>query len=200
MSWKENPYFIIPQLIQDLCLLFYHLLIDTKILTDSDQDLFLDLLSTNNKFIGTEWTLLYRKSTDGKFNDKPFIRKKYQNKKNILCIIQSVDNDILGGYSCSGWTSSGYNHDEKAYIFGIRSSKGYKPVLSNIKPKSARTAVYSSYMYYLEFGQDSMVFLSLDYVHNYIPSIYESLPTHHHLLGGEQRKKLKDVEIFQIKE
>ena len=43
--WKENSYYIIAQLIQDLCLLYFHTFINTKILTDNEIDLFLNFIN-----------------------------------------------------------------------------------------------------------------------------------------------------------
>ena len=105
--WQDHSYYIIAQLIQDWCLLYFHMFIDTKILTIDGTDSFLTLLTSNGikDIIDREWKLIYRKSRDERFNDETFIKQIYENKPNILFIIETDKNNILGGYSYSGWRS-----------------------------------------------------------------------------------------------
>lgn len=189
-------------MIQDLILLFFRTTIDTNILTDDEIDIFLDLLKSNDKFIGTEWKLIYRKSMHKRFHDEAFVRKQYENKENIICLIKSENNNVMGGYSSTGWSSkhNTYNRDEKAYIFGIRLSNGYDPCISNIKPVSAAHAVRSYNGYYLIFGTPAIyIELPSGLLSHSNPKCYESLPTKkRHLLGGETAQEIMDLEIFQI--
>ena len=51
-GWSNNnPYYIIPQLIQDLCLLFFQTFIDSKILTEDEIDIMLELFRENHRFV-----------------------------------------------------------------------------------------------------------------------------------------------------
>ena len=207
--WKENSYYIIAQLIQDLCLLFFHTLIDTKILTDNETDLFFDLLIKNNKtdILNFDWTLIYRKSRDGRLKDESFIKKKYENKQNILCLIESENNNVLGGYTYSGWKSgiNVYNEDDKAFLFNIRSNVGYDPIISNIKPKRADKAMRTDVGYCLFFGchwaicvdiQDERIYHQMSTLSDYeFSSNSHRLP----LLGGVRSDTVKNIEIFQLK-
>ena len=97
--------------------------------------------------------MIYRKSKHGRFNDEKFI-KKYENKRNILCLIESENNNVLGGYTYSGWKSGSnvYNRDNKAFIFSIRSNVGFDPIISNIKAKRAGKAMRTENSYCLFFG------------------------------------------------
>ena len=157
----DNPYFIIVQLIQDLCLLYFHKTIDTKILTDNETDLFIELLIRNNKeqFKNFEWELIYRASRDTL--DEHIAKKAYENKKNIICFIQSENNNVFGGYASVKWisaTSLGKKSeifgDENAFVFGIRSSKNYSPIISSIKKDDADRALCSFEYFYLMWGYD----------------------------------------------
>ena len=88
---EENPYYIIVQLIQDLILLCFHRLIDTRILTKDEQSKLYEMVNnyTNNKF--GEWRLLYRASRDGGERDEFY--KKCDKIDNTLCVIQSIQGD-----------------------------------------------------------------------------------------------------------
>ena len=163
------------------------------------------LLMENNKFIGSEWDLLYRKSTHQRFDDEEFIREQYENKKNVLCIIESDNNYVLGGYSSTGWISGNsaevYNRDDKAYVFGLRfNNNGNEPIISNIKPEQVDVAIRSQGWYYLLFGTCAVIHMNKNGgLHHLNPECYEKLPTNHHLLGGSAYQTVKDVEIFQLK-
>ena len=62
----NNPYFTIVQLIQDLCLLYFHQMLNTTILTDDEQIKLLEMVHnhTNSKY-KHDWKLLFRGSRDG---------------------------------------------------------------------------------------------------------------------------------------
>ena len=49
--FEDNPYYTIVQLIQDLCLLYYRVLIDTNILTNNEQMKLLEMIDCKNKLI-----------------------------------------------------------------------------------------------------------------------------------------------------
>ena len=54
----DNPYFTIAQLIQDLCLLYYGIVIDSKILTNEEQMKLLEMVSKHIN-IESAWILYY---------------------------------------------------------------------------------------------------------------------------------------------
>ena len=66
----DAAYFRINESIQNLCLLYFYQLIDTKISTYNEQEIFMDLLTRTKKpkFGKYEWKLLYRTSKDCKTN------------------------------------------------------------------------------------------------------------------------------------
>ena len=205
--FKDNPYYIIAQIIQDLCLLYFYTIMNTSILTDDEIDSFLALLRNNNKteLINFEWKIIYRKSIDGRLNDETFIKQRYENRRNILCLIETQNNDVLGGFSSTGWWS-GFerNKDDKAFVYCIRSSKGYTPILSSISPSKVNYATYSSAGYYLIFGPNRIITIGKNgYVSHNKPLSNNQptypLPSPYHLTGGVTVQKLKDLEIFELK-
>ena len=203
---ETNSYYIIPQLIQDLCLLFFDFFIKSEILTDDEKDSFLRLLESNNKFIGAEWNLLYRKSTHKNFNDEEFVKKIYENKRNIIFIVESTKNKVLGGYSSVGWKSGGglgpsgavYNHDAEAFVFGIRAiDDGPEIFISNVRPEKANVAIRSQRKFYLLFGTCAVIHLGVDgYLHHGDSHCYSGVPRRNGHTSGD----IKDLEIFQIKQ
>ena len=177
-------------------------IINSSILSKKERIIFWKLLEENNKYIGNEWRLIYRKSRDGRLNDEKFIKQKYENKQNILCLIESDNKNVLGGYSYSGWKSGNevYNRDEAAYVFNIRSSKGYDPIICNVKSAKAANAILSCNAYYLIFGKSWVIDIGTNgNVYHNDPTCYSSLPTQCHLMGGSSIQKVKDMEIFEMK-
>ena len=95
----DNPYFTIVQLIQDLCLLYFSAIIDTKILTDNEQMILYDMVNNqlNNKYCHCEWVLLFRATRDG--FDRDDFYSKCDNRNNIICVTHSEENNVFGGYT-----------------------------------------------------------------------------------------------------
>ena len=193
-------------------MLFFDSFIESEILTDDDIDSFLQLLSKNDKLIGREWNILYRKSSHGNLKDEELIKERYENEKNVIFIVETTDDKVWGGYSSVGWKLGGghgpdkavYNHDERAYIFGIRASKnGHKPFISNVKPAKANVAIRSQREYYLLFGTCATIHIGMNgYLFHYNhtgTACYTSSPKNYHPSGGS-RRVVKNLEIFQIKQ
>ena len=76
----DNPYYNVNQLIKYLCCLYFNNMIDSKILSDEDEELFLSLLKKYNKFDNLNnqyhWNLVYRGTDDG-FNEDRMINNIY---------------------------------------------------------------------------------------------------------------------------
>ena len=98
---ENNAYFIIGEGIQNICLLYFHKTMDTKILTDDEIDLLMKLFVKFDKpqFQEYQWDLLYRASRDGLSND--IARAAYEKKKNIICFIHSENDCVFGGIRIS---------------------------------------------------------------------------------------------------
>ena len=126
-STDDNPYYTIDQLIQDLILLYFHALIDTKILTRKEQNKLLQMVENHldDKYSGNEWKLLYRGSRDGFGREK--FHQKCDLKENTICIIQTPKNYVFGGFTRLKWDESEkretYPSDSSAFLYLIRSNK-----------------------------------------------------------------------------
>ena len=210
----DNPYFIIADLIKHLCLLYYYLTFETSILTEQEQEEFFNLLNTNNKFLEQyEWKLIHQISNDrlGERRrcdvDKKQTIDKVYGKPNIVCFFKGVDNNVCGGYTSTGWDKEkatkqiGKSFDDKAFIFNIRSSKGYKPIILNVHPSKAYNALNYTSMQYCIFGSDFALFLETDdHIYCNTSNVYdkERKSVTYQLLGGKHGEKYQKIEIFQL--
>ena len=204
---KDNPYYIINQLVQDICLLYFHVFIDTKILTEDECTLFLNLLRDDNKpeFDNFEYKLLYRSSRDG-LGKSECVTRVYD-KKNILVMVETKGNNVCGGYTSTGWKAAtqnenrwgyGYQKDIKSFIFSIRTSQGYKPCICNVKETDKALAHYKEA--YCIFGRGWTMNLWTDgNIYHNSPISYEALPENDiQLLGDRSSDKIKEIEIYQL--
>ena len=145
-------------------------------------------------------------SKDGHLNDETFVKSKYENKQNIICLFHREENYVIGGYSYSGWKSGKqvYNYDDKAFVFKIRTKEGYNPMIVNVKKERAKKAIYSYPKVYLIFGDNW--FIDVDIRNNDGGKVFVNSTTcdEDALLGKSGRyhnttyQRPKEIEIFQI--
>ena len=192
----DNPFYIISDLIKHLCLLYFHHVIKSKLLTDKEQAIFMKLLQDHNKidFDRYEWKLIYRASRDGL--SEQMAKSKYENKLNLVGFIHTKNDNIMGGYTSVGWrhaiTAGGkYFRDEKAFVFNIRSSKGYQPVLRNVNIAKCDKAMFSRTGYYLIWDGCIYINGAVNQVQLYDYKVYDSCPTKHYFNGGTQSEDVK---------
>ena len=126
MFADEESYFTIAQLIKDLCLLYSHPAISSKILTQKESIKLLKMVNHHRQIKSSnEWKLLFRGSRDG-FRRKDFF-DKCNKMDNTLCIIQTPQNNVFGGYTSLKWNREYGNYDSthcfdsSAFIYKIRS-------------------------------------------------------------------------------
>ena len=127
---EQNSYFIIVQLIQNLILLYFHQRMDTKLLTDKQQHKLFQLFEDNAKdefiqLLTNKSLKLIFKSSGEKMNAQKCIDKVYD-KKDILVLVHSLNNNIFGGYTSVGWSKESQNAgtsrwvmDENAFRFNL---------------------------------------------------------------------------------
>ena len=211
-----------PMDLKQMILLYYYYrkLFETKILSDQEQDEFIDFLKVNNKtIINYPWKLIYDSSKLGLFRNKFIVNVQY--RKNILLLIKlrsSVWNEecIIGGYTSVGWTTKTakyrceYGRDKDAFIFYFKSNySDQKPFISNVKRDSIDSAVASHYCDYGIFGNRIFHFTSdiwgdrfrqLHYT--YDASGYDDFPDGIPMITGSKtfNDNIKNVklEVFQI--
>merc|ERR1712228_435575 len=152
-----------PPLIKHMCILFYSLFIESNILTLGENKTLERLLSAGRIGPNPKWTLLYNGRDVKTFN------KRVDRRKNILCIIHARSADmydnVFGGFLHNGfglkvlWNNSNmpkhdylYAADPNAFLFLIRSSKGYKPEIFDIKSRCAKLSGCRSDTHMCLFG------------------------------------------------
>ena len=184
------------------CFISEKLLSKSSILSDKEKKVFVNLLRNNGKFIGKSWNLIYKMSVDKNFKDQKYVKKIYEKKPNIMVIIETDNGNVIGGYTSTGWEGgNAWHKDQKAYIFGIRSNRGHEPGIYDIRKEYVDNAITSVNDWYFWFGGDVIALnASSGYVYHRNPFEYKSTPTDKHLLGGVNRAKIVDVEVFQIQE
>ena len=210
----ENSYFNIVSLIQHLILLYYYMTFESTILTDIEQEEFLDLLKKNNKpIIDYPWKLLYKATRDG-LEQKVFVDKVFDHP-NVIMLWQIKGESVIGGYTKTGWNKDGpdttasaydYNSDKDAFVFYFKSPEKYKPCISNIKQDgtSISRATGNHTTLYAGFG-DSYIFYfnnqnKLGIQSNSSTNNYQQLPHGKGWIHGDVNRRHHDVklEIFQI--
>ena len=98
----DMSYYTIGQLIQDLCLLYFHIALESKILTYEEGMKLMEMVNNHRNIqCYNEWKLLFRGSRDG-LRRKDFF-DKCDKMDNTLCIIQTPQNNVFGGYTSLKW-------------------------------------------------------------------------------------------------
>eukprot|EP01084_Bolivina_argentea_P119291 211526_1 len=206
---QNNNYYNIASIIKHFCLLYYRDAMNSEILTTIEQKTFFDLLYEHNKFGFNEygyllWKLIYRGSKDG-FSYDSFVKHCF-NKKDIVCIIQTTNNNCFGGYTCVGYQGDGLNEDtkfikdKKAFMFLVKSSFNYPPIIAPIKFGYERFAIATCKPYYCIFGSGWDCYCSAEkYGNTYIASY--KFPTVGKYLNGPKTGHfyIKEIEVFQLK-
>ena len=149
LPYEENSFFIIDKLVQNLILLYFHQILNSKILTGEEEAKLLQLLEhhTNNEFktllMQKSFNLIHTASRDTA-NSTQFINNVYD-KQNVIILVHTKNNNVVGAYTAKGWSKSlKHAHgsiDNDVFIFGIRSNRGYEPQLSYIKHNSGRETI-----------------------------------------------------------
>lgn len=203
----DNPYYTIVQLIQDLCLLYFHKLMDTKILTENEQKKLMQMVNnhTNNKY-NDDWKLLFRGTRDGIKRDDFY--SKCNQITNIICIIQTPQNNVIGGFTTLTMDINKKEHvsDPDAFVYSIRSNIGKEAQLFPIKDNGKR-AIHFNYNRYLAFGfYGSAFYMFLDGANEWILYVdsdateYGLEPAEFHLNGNSDDYRMipKEIEVFQL--
>ena len=124
-------------------------------------DSFMEFLRQNGKMniLNCEWTLLYRKSKDGNFGDETFVKPRYENKQNIICLFHTEDNHVLGGFISipTAVDTYGYQEDPNAFIYYLRTKNTEKePQQFKIKNEFCRRAIFVQPNGCIAFGSITM--------------------------------------------
>ena len=202
---KDNSYYNIHDLIKHLCLLYFHHIIDSKLLTDIEQETLMKLFRDHNKddFDQFHWQLIYRASRDG--STEKNAKEKYEYKKNLVAFIHTENDNIFGGYTSHGWDHSDsndgvYHEDKHAFVFGIRSSQNHEPIIRNVKKGREGQAMFSRKGYFLIWNYMIYICDRTYTADLYDSGTYQSCPSVSHFTGGlgVGEANIKDIEVFQL--
>ena len=157
-----NDQLEIPTSVQFIILLFYYQTIDSTILTIEEEDNLLSLFNEHKKFNhldNFEYNLIFQGTKD-QFSEKSF-KEKVHGHKNILCLIQTEKENIIGGFTSTGWSTTYPKHritesDDKAFIFSIRSSGECKVAIHDID--QAENALRIQPGFYCMFGSHCTIY------------------------------------------
>ena len=181
-------------------------LIDSKIINYNEIKFIINYLKENNvlfKKNDISFNLLYRASRDG--DNTQTIHNKCDSKKNILFILLTEQNNIIGGYSQIGWeTRNNYEYpiDNKSFLFSISKNKIYPA----IKGKNKVCWISNDYglCFYNSIGMNSKFMTEKKcWINNPdICSYFSNLSLNTKLNGGklniENYFKLLEYEVYQL--
>ena len=164
--------------------------------------IFINLIKSSNKNIGTKFSLIYRASRDGwKSSD---FHTKCDNKGKTICIVRSDTNNVFGGFTSVSWTtdSGKFHKDSNAFLFLIRSSKNYESQIFNLKTEKKDYAVQHYWNYMCRFGDgcDIVIYMSCNTnTYSYTCQSSYDIPDKHYLNGGNRNFKVEEIEVFTTK-
>ena len=159
---KDSTYFHIHESIQLIILLFFYHQIESNILTDNEcDDLSMKFEKRNNSTF--EYDLVYSIQRDERKGE--LVSSHYQLLPNLLCIIETDDGNVFGGYTSTGWgkydSSKGIAHgkdDPKAFLFSvpreIKEQNGIK--IFNVINKEGRNALLLQEEFVCMFGLNDL--------------------------------------------
>eukprot|EP01083_Nonionella_stella_P066709 175894_1 len=174
----------------------------SSILTATESNTLLSLLTDNGKiFSNKRWNLLYRSSEDlAGLNRDAFVNAVH-GKPNIFCVIHSANNNVCGGYTSTGWKTAqshcSYSRDDEAFLFGIRSSNAYPPMITNVKKETANHALCYQNGMYCMFASQLFIVGSNGYVCHNDNNVYDEFPNKYQLFGVHAQK-VTEMEAFQL--
>ncbi len=160
-----------------------------------------------NEFYGKinqRWALIYKASRDG-FDANAF-HTRCNNKGPTMTIIQSSNNYLFGGYTCTPWTSDAgyYKHDTTAFLFTLTNPHNIPPTKYIIKPDNSQHAVYHRNDYGPTFGGGHDIFLVN--ASNLNKSSYTGFPNTYldttgngnNTFTGARNFTVSDIEVFKL--
>ena len=204
----------IPKVVYYTILLFYYRLLKSEILSTEECDTLLDLFQQNNKFqhLNQSFHLISYDLIFQNLNITESVEHHFKStchdKKNLLCIIHTQNNNVFGGFTANGWPTTALQYnitDDKAFIFSIRSSLKFSPAIYDVNvPEKALTIINGEYCC---FGSDSMIYIfekgSLSTVAVYSEVSYKRFDKRQFIGDMGSYSSTADrviaVEVFQLK-
>ena len=180
-------------------------LIDSRIINYNEIEFIINYLKNNDilfKKNGISFNLLYRASRDG--DNTQTIHNKCDSKKNILFILLTEQNNIIGGYSQIGWETRNnpeYPIDNKSFLFSITKKIIY-PAIEG-KNKVCWIGSNMGLCFYSSFGMNSKFMTEQNFhICRDICSYFSNLSSNVELNGGKLNMqndfKLLEYEVYQL--
>ena len=216
MLSEDDAHYNIIDAIYHIILLYYSMTIESNILTMDEQEIFRNLWIENNKpFINNGWDLIYRHSdetkqhgTTDRFDYLQNLRDKVYGRKNVMILIESSNGNVFGGYTKTGWDQSridyGWSQDKDAFVFQIRSSRGYDPFISNVKQDSNSLEMALGYGLgrLMQFGGRWIFDITIQNgqaaIRHSNGNNYDKFENNLPMLGGKRHDSATDIEAFQM--
>ena len=204
---KNSP--SIPESVQLIVLLFYFNPLNSSILTDVECGKLLSLFDSKGKFkdLGTySYNLIYRSSINGG-KEKDF-KDRVHGKGNVLCLLHTEEDNVFGGYTSCGWDITDEycttHRDDKAFLFSIRSIKGYEPAIFDVV--NAFDALRNQKEFVCMFGNDCTLYIDpREFMDDKFLEIsfdnggeYEKVPDDMMVIEDDY-VKATEIEVFQLK-
>ena len=181
-------------------------LIDSRIINYNEIEFIINYLKNNDilfKKNGISFNLLYRASRDG--DNTQTIHNNCDSKKNILFILLTEQNNIIGGYSQIGWETRNnnieYPIDNKSFLFSITKNKIYPAIEGKNKVcwigSDFGLCFYGTIIMYSKFMTEAKFCIGPS-----ICSCFSNLSSNIELNGGVLKNynnfKLLEYEVYQL--
>ena len=178
-------------------------ILDSKIIEPTTKiNFLLDYIKENDKLLFfNEIKLLYRGSRDG--DETKICHELCDNKQNVLIIMQSDTGYIFGGYSKIGFKTINdrskfeYKIDNNCFLFSINLEKIY-PVIKDSKAichihEACGLCFFNSISFYVKFlnKKDNAI-------NKNIKTIFNGIEDYKEMIGGNEKFKCKELEVFQL--
>ena len=200
-SLNENEEFLLVKNKLSLC----DKIIDSKIIPNKEKYAFLEEsyrnLVNDINCEKLKFTLIYCASINGDSSKK--FHEFCDNKKNILCLIKTNKNKIIGGFSEIGWRTSEYEtKDRKAFLFSLTEEKIYpfKYPLNNDK-SLINNPKYGAF--FASLGGASLAVLDNAFKNGGTcctkdVCLFDGYDKNYDINDGEAKFGIKEIECFQI--
>eukprot|EP01084_Bolivina_argentea_P001086 1986_1 len=197
---------------QDTLLLRKTQTIDSSILSKEETETLLSLFDEHRKFHDLnrqfKFEAIYSSQHHGR--GETIFKQLCHSQKHLLCIIETKDDNVFGGYTANGWTryetEKGRGlEDYKAFIFSVRSNNKYPPAIFNKLKKKNKAyidgALWQQTGYFCAFGGNCAFRIDSEgntgACNGKKCLNFDTYPHDHYLTGG-WTFYIENIEVFQL--
>ena len=110
---------------------------------------------------------------------------------NILMVILTEDNEIIGGFTFIESSKGGYRNDKNAFLFNLNNTKRYLI-------KDSRRAIYSESINIITFGTGDLTISDSGVNVNFPQNFGDENTKENEITNGKSFVKIKIIEIFYL--